>query len=216
LGALKGVDAVKFDCKTATVTMKPGATIAAETAEKALRDAGFGMKEFSGGPAPHLLVARARIRAKEPAGAQPGAAALATLAAELPRELPALGEAFVEPDGRLTALSKKDAQLELQPLAAALAAALARRGLAAEGMETLRWPQGAAGYFAALRAPRDAAARGKARAAIEGIETVLAAIDRGDGGSWVVFTREPCANLEARLREALARAGLELVRVGPR
>ena len=56
----------------------------------------------------------------------------------------------------------------------------------------------------------DAEAHATARAAIERIGNVLAAIPRHDGGSFVVFTREPCANLEARLREALRAAGLEL------
>jgi hypothetical protein len=58
-----------------------------------------------------------------------------------------------------------------------------------------------------------AAAPVKARTAIESIGNVLAAIARPDGGSFVVFTREPCANLEARLREALGAAGLELAAI---
>jgi len=201
---------VKFDCKTAEVTMKAGATLASDAAEKALKDAGFGMKEFSGGPPPSIAVARARIRTKK--AAPPPAEAIVALAAELPRELSAIGELFVEPDGRFTALVKKDAKLEVDKLAAALA----RRDLVVEGMEALSWPQSAAGYMVTVRAAAEAGKRDSTRAAIEKIDNVLAAFGDASGQSFVVYTREPCANLEARLRDALRPTGGELLRVGPR
>jgi len=215
LGALAGVAEVKFDCKTATVTMKGDATLAPESAEKALHDAGFPMKSFSGGPPPSLPVLRALVRTK--AGLPPSAAVLARLEGDLARELSAaagladITDLSVEPDGRLTAQGKADAKLD----AAALSSALATRGLVAGEVETRAWPRTATAYSATLRGPTDAAAVAKARAAIEAIDNVVAAIACADG-PWRIVTREPCANVETRLRAALRAAGFELAEVKPR
>lgn len=223
MGALAGVADVAFDCKTATVTMKPDGTLSSEQVEKALVGAGFGMKSFRGGPPPTVVVIRARIRTRD--GAAPTPDALADLA----RELPAAAELLLEPDGRLTARGRPDGKDETQEKGeerekdgtaakldvASLTAAAARRGLVVEEGETLAWPRSATTYVATLRAPPAAAARGTVRDAIEAIESVLAAIERPDG-AWLVVTKEPCAELEARLRAALKPAGLALERVAPR
>ena len=46
---MENVAGVKFDCRIATVTMKSGAELAKVVAEKALKDAGFGVKSFESG-----------------------------------------------------------------------------------------------------------------------------------------------------------------------
>lgn len=201
---------VAFDCKTATIRMKGVATLDKATVEKALTGAGCKIGEFTAGERPTFAVATMTLKVVSATGTSGAAAgttipdgpALATLEQELPRELPVLTELFVEPDGRATLLVREGKALD----EAALKAALAKRQLVAEGVATKRWPTSAAHKVAGVRgAPLE-----KARAAIEGIGNVVAAIARRDGVSFVVFTREPCANLEERLREALRAAGLEL------
>lgn len=204
---------VAFDCKTATIRMKASATLDKATVEKALTGAGCKIGEFTAGERPTIAVVTLTLKRIEATGASgavagtnlPDAISLATLEQELPRELPALHELFVEADGRATLLVREGRSLEEKELTAALA----RRRLAAEGLATKRWPASAARKVALVKGPHPE----KARAAIEGIGNVVAAIARRDGASFVVFTREPCANLEARLGEALRGAGLELAAV---
>ncbi|HET6165169.1 MAG TPA: hypothetical protein VFG37_15975 [Planctomycetota bacterium] len=201
MGKLAGVGDVAFDCKTATIRMKGEATLEKAAVETALTGAGCKMGEFTARERPTfavVTVALKSIDAKE--------ASAATLTQELPRELPELTDVFLEPDGRATLLVREGKALD----EAALKAALAKRQLAAEGLATKRWPTSAARKVAVVKGMSGAAVPAKARTAIESIGNVLAAIARPDGGSFVVFTREPCANLEARLREALGAAGLEL------
>ena len=209
MGALAGVGDVKFDCKTATVTMKGDATLASEAAEKALKDAGFGVTSFSGGPPPSFVVVRATLKSKD--GTPIGDADAARIAKVLEGELPALREVFVEPDGRLTAIAKNDAKLETAHVEAAIRLR-ANVDLADASRST--WPRTATRYIAKVKAA-DAAARTKARAAAESLDTVAGAIDRRDG-TLLVVTKEPCTNLEAKLKEALRGAGVELesVRAG--
>jgi hypothetical protein len=201
LGNLAGVGDVAFDCKTATIKMKGDATLDKAAVEKALAGAGCKIGEFTSRERPTFAVVTVTLKKLDADGTS-----VALLEQELPRELPALAETFLEPDGRATLLVREGRSLD----EAALGAALAKRRLAAEGFSTKRWPTSAARKVAVVKGMADAAAHAKARAAIEGIGNVLAAIPRNDGGSFVVFTREPCANLEARLREALRAAGLEL------
>src|SRR5262245_60555680 len=109
---------VKFDCKVATVTMKPDAKLESAAAEKALVGVGLGMTNFQGGPPPSSAVIRALVRTDEKA--KSGVKLDAKLAATLARELPSVQEAFLESDGRLTLLLKADAKLADSELAAAL------------------------------------------------------------------------------------------------
>jgi hypothetical protein len=201
LGKLAGVGDVAFDCKTATIRMKGDATLEKAAVETALTGAGCKMGEFTARERPTFAVVTATLKTVDAKGAS-----AATLAQELPRELPELAEVLLEPDGRATLLVREGKVLD----EAALKAALAKRQLTAEGLATKRWPTSAARKVAVVKGMSGGAAQAKARTAIESISNVLAALARADGGSFVVFTREPCANLEARLREALSAAGLEL------
>lgn len=201
MGKLAGVGDVTFDCKTATIKMKGEATLDKAAVEKALTGAGCKIGEFTARERPSFAVVTGTLKTIDAKGA-PGA----TLEQELPRELPELTDLFLEPDGRATLLVREGKSLD----EAALKVALAKRQLAAEDLSTKRWPTSAARKVAVVKEMSGVAAQAKARAAIEAISNVLAAIARRDGGSFVVFTREPCANLEARLREALSAAGLEL------
>jgi len=213
LGALAGVDEVKYDCKTATVTMKGEATLAEASVDKALRDAGFKMKSFAGGPPPTVAVVRASVRTK--AGETPSAAALEKISSELVRELPEAAELLVDLDGRLTIEGKPDAKLEAKALSSRLAALFDKGGLVLNGAENRTWPRSAAVQVATLKVAGDARSKADARAAIEGLDNVLAVVNRVDG-LWLVVTREPCTNLEARLRAALTPIGVEVVAVRAR
>jgi hypothetical protein len=208
LGALAGVADVKFDCKTATVSMKADAKLESKAAEKALVDAGFGMKEFIDGAAPSFAVARAQLKSKQ--GEPLSADVVGKLASVLAKELPQLAEVVIEPDGRLTALVKPDAKFEQAALEKMLF------GSDVTGAVEMRtWPRTATAYVAAIRGAKDAAARAKARAEIEKIDTVAGALERADG-SFLVFTKEPCANLAAKMQEALKPAGVEVGKVDAR
>src|SRR5262245_65731373 len=98
--------------------MKADATLASDAAEKALKDAGFGMKSFAGGPPPDFGVVRATLKSKD--GTPIGEADAARIEKVLAGELASLREVFVEADGRLTALAKPDAKLEAAEVEAAL------------------------------------------------------------------------------------------------
>jgi len=214
LGKLAGVGDVTFDCKTATIRMKGEATLDKAAVEKALTGAGCKIGEFTARERPSFAVVTVTLKeigARGPSGASAGtsisgAPSVAKLEQELPRELPELTDLFLESNGRATLLVREGRSLD----EAALKAALAKRQLAAEDLSTKRWPTSAARKVAVVKEMSGVEAHAKARAAIEGISNVLAAIARPDGGSFMVFTREPCANLESRLREALRAAGLDL------
>jgi hypothetical protein len=220
LSPLKDVASVAFDCKSATIVMKPGAKLEKSAIEAALKNAGFGMGEMSEGARPTFVVVRAQVAAKSagaaPNSPPPSAAALTALASELPRDLPAISDCFVEPDGRATLLVRDEAKGKVD--AASLRAALEKRELVLAAFEERHWPKSAASYVATVRAA-DAATRlrASARPAIESIDNVTAALaDRADATRFVVFTTEPCANLEAKLRDALGKAKLELVKLEAR
>jgi len=110
-----------------------------------------------------------------------------------------------------------DAKLD----AKAITTRLASRGLTASDVEERAWPRTATAYLATVRRaadsidPAKAAAVRAARAPIESIDNVLAAIEQR-GETWLVFTKEPCTNLEERLRAALKPAGFELAEVHAR
>jgi len=212
LGALAGVGDVKFDCKTATVTMKPDATLASEVAEKALKDAGFGMKSFAGGPPPGFVVVHAKLKSKD--GTPIGDADSARIEQVLKNQLPSLRDVFVEFDGRLTALAKDDAKLEAADVESALRANV---NVDVDALEKKSWPKTATAYVATLPASqaREACARGKARVAAESIDTVAGVVTQRDG-ALLVYTKEPCANLEAKLKQAFHDAGVELETVRTR
>jgi hypothetical protein len=210
LGALAGVGEVKYDCKTATVTMKGDATLVEASAAKALKDAGFGMTSFASGPPPTVAVVRASVKTKS--GEAPSAAALAKLSSELGREVPEAAELLIEVDGRLTIAGKPDAKLEAKELSTRLTKLLEKNSLVLEGAETRAWPKSATLYVSTLRGAVDAKKSANARATIENLDNVLAAVIRLDG-SWLVVTREPCSNLEERLRSALKPTGVEVVEI---
>jgi hypothetical protein len=193
--------------------MKGAATITSAAAEKALKDAGFPMTSFAGGPPPTFAVVRAQLRTK--GGEAPGADALASFAKELARELPDAAELFVEPDGRFTVEGKADVKLEAAALSSILAPRLEKSGLVLNGVEARTWPRTATVYLASLKTPIDAASEAKARAAIEGIDSVAAAFARSEG-PWLVVTKEPCANVEARLRSVLSPLDVGIAEVRPR
>ena len=204
---------VRYDCKTATVTMKGDASLAEASVAKALRDAGFALKSFAGGPPPTVAVVRASLRTKS--GETPSAAELTKLSSELPRELPDAAEILVDLDGRLTVEGKPDEKLEAKALSSRLAALLEKSGLVLDGAEDRTWPRSASIQVAELRAAAGANSKANARATLEALDNVLAAVHRFDG-LWLVVTREPCSNLEARLRAALTPIGVEVVAVRPR
>ena len=120
-------------------------------------------------------------------------------------ELATLHEVFVESDGRLTAIAKADAKLETADVEAAIRKTV---NVDVAGASKSSWPRSATGCVTTLKST-DAAARAKARTAIEAIDTVAGAIDRRDG-TLLVFSKEPCANLETKMKEALRGAGVEL------
>src|SRR5262245_14081439 len=193
--------------------MKGDATLAEASVDKALKDAGFGMKSFAGGPPPTVAVVRATVKTKS--GEAPSAAALEKLSGELVRELPEAAELLIEVDGRLTIEGKPDAKLEPKEVSSRLAKLFEKSSLVLEGAEGRAWPKSATLYVSTLRDKVDAKAKTNARATIEGLDNVLAAVNRLDG-SWLVVTKEPCTNLEARLKSALTPIGVEVVELKAR
>lgn len=223
--AIAGVAAVKFDCKTATVTARPGATLVEAQLRAAIEQLGWKTGEFHASEPPTRAAVRGRLQSSTPARELDAAAlerarplleralgkeasAPAPAAPAPPRAPGAIDAALhleLAADGSFVALLPEGAAApELAALTAQLRDALEPATLAAADVALARWPRTVSAARATLRGAQDAAALEAARAAIAGIENVLAVLPRADRRSFTVLTREPCEALPARVAAALA------------
>lgn len=199
---LKGVATVAFDCKVATLTMSAGATLAEKEVVDALKTAGFEAQEFAANAPLTTPVVVARLatqgdRFDDPLGAK--------VVAALERALPKRLDLVVAADGQLIARLPADAKLDVAATTEALRRELEPLKVEVKSLEDARWPATAARSVILAKRPHE-----KAAAAIASLPHVLSVLPRADGRSWVVFTKEPCANLADRVREQFAPLSLEL------
>ncbi len=199
MGKLPGISKLDFDCKTATVTMKDGATIARETFTKTLTAAGFGVSSFSSTAPPMTTAYVFQVSGLEPG--KHGAARDALRAA-----LGAADRVSVDATGAAVVTLAKDSSLDQKTVAAALK----RSGLGLEGFAVREWPKACAVYEITIPEMTDAAAAGRARKALVSLEKTLDADVYPEEKRAVIRLNEPCDAIEVNAREALGDAGLSV------
>jgi hypothetical protein len=202
LSALKGVSTVAFDCKVATLTMAAGSTLTEKEVVGALKTAGFESQDFAANALPMSPVVVARLATK---GDRFDAALSAKVEAALARALPKRLECIVAADGQLIARLPVDAKLDVAATTEALKRELAPLEVELKSLTDERWPATATRAVVVVKRAHEGSA-----GAIASLPHVLAVLPRDDGKSFVLFTREPCANLADRVREKFAPLSIEL------
>lgn len=199
MGRLPGIEKLDFDCKTATITMKEGATISREKATELIVKAGFGVTKFEGGPPPKVTAYAFRVT-----GIAPGKYAVARQALQGALDSPRL--VSVDETGA-AAVTLAAGQTTTE---AALAEALKKAGLGLEGFAVAEWPEAPAVYEIEFGASADAGAAMKVRGALVALAKVFSAESYPEKGRAVVRLNEPCDAIEGHVRSALAAAGFEV------
>jgi hypothetical protein len=201
LSKLDGVTGVKFDCKVATVTVKPGATLAESAAETALKDAGFGVKTFESGGGVTVGLVKLKIKGFDPA-ARDSVVEAAQVAVK--------GSAFatVSDTGDLVVVMKDGKAPEAEKITRALAATEQKVEVSDVAVSDI-----SVGYQRYSVELNDVADAGKALAAATGCDGIVAATIDKSAKKLEVITPEPCANLEEKLGKSLATAGAKIVKL---
>lgn len=199
MASVENVSAVKFDCRVATVTMKNDTVLAKDAAEKALKDAGFGLKQFESGAG--LTVAMLLMLAD---GFKPDQRELVTAA--VMEGVKDIAVASISDGGEMVLLMRDGGQASAE----AINAALEPVALKVKDVETSTVSVGYQRYSVEVSSVGDAAKTRKAIAAVDGVlaVTLTAAERRLD-----VITPEPCSNLEAKLGKALEPLGAKITKL---
>jgi len=179
--------------------MKPGTVLSKDAVTKVIKDAGFVVASFEGGPPPTVTAYTFRVT-----GLAPGAHGQAKKALAAAIDSPTLVVVDATGAAAVTLPSEKKTS------EAALKDALAKAGYSLEGFAVAQWPAAPAVYEIDVPAMTDAAAATKARAALTGLEKVFAAEVYSESRKAVIRLNEPCSAIEKNSREALAKAGLEV------
>lgn len=199
MGQLPGIEKLDFDCKTATITMKEGATISREKVTDLIVKAGFGVTNFEGGPPPKVTAYSFRVT-----GIAPGKYADARQALLGALDSPKLVTVDATGAAAVTLAAGKTTS------EAALGAALKKAGLGLEGFAVAEWPEAPAVYEIEFAATADAGAAEKVRGALVPLAKVFSAEAYPEKGRAVVRLNEPCDAIEGNVRSALAAAGFEV------
>ncbi|MBI1850167.1 MAG: hypothetical protein HYR85_07465 [Planctomycetes bacterium] len=201
MGKLDGVQSVAFDCKTATVTMKPGAVLTRDVAERVLKAEKFGVKSFENGAAPTVTAYVFQIT-----GLAEGSRD--TVRRRLAADVPDASEVVVDSTGSATITLKGNGTLDEKALASSLRAC----GCATRAVEKREWPKITASYELGVRDLSGDDAPVRVREALGRLDKVLAAYVFRDTNTARIELREPCEKIEAAAREALRAIGLEVSR----
>ena len=197
--SVQNVSGVKFDCRVATVTMKSDTALAKDAAEKALKDAGFGLKDFESGAG--LTVAMLHMQAN---GFKPGQRD--TVMAAVMKGVKDVAVASISDGGEMVLVMRDGGKASAESLNAALEPV----ELTVKDVETSNVSVGYQRYSVELSSLDDAAKTRRAAAAVDGVLAVtLTAADR----KLEVITPEPCSNLEEKLGKALAPLGAKVTRL---
>src|SRR5262245_17001428 len=196
LGALTGVAKVAYDCKTAVVTMKEGGTMTEAAAKGALEKKGFKMSRFEPGAPPTVAVYLFRARDLGPGGRE-------ALARRLRETFPEARSVEVDSGGY--------AILEMNPgketTKAQIAGALEEAGSAFAGLGREDWPVSSVSYVGRVEGADSPAGLEEVREALRRLEKVLAAQVFAEGGSCRIRLKQPCARIEAAVKEVLGAKG---------
>ena len=196
MGKLPGIEKLDFDCKTATLTMKEGASLSLEAATEALANAGFGVTKIEGGEAPKVTAYVFRVTGVDPA--KPAAARQALLGV-----LDVPDFVAVDATGAAAVTLRGDGKAD----EAALGDALRKAGFGLEEFTVREWPKDPAVYAIELKDVTDISAAKRVRTALVALEKVFWAEVHPEEGSAVIFLNEPCNEIEAKVRGALGNLG---------
>ncbi len=196
MGKLPGIKKLDFDCKTATLTMKEGASLSREAATEALVKAGFGVTKIEGGEAPKVAAYLFRVTGIDPA--EPEMAKQALLGA-----LDAPDFVAVDATGAAAVTLRGDEQTS----EAALGDSLRKAGFGLEEFSVREWPKDRAVYAMELQGVTDVSAAKGARAALVALEKVFWAEVHPEKKNAVLFLNEPCSEIEGKVRGALGSLG---------
>lgn len=216
MGKLAGVASVAFDCKLATVRMAGDATLQEKEVRAAIESLGYKPGTFSAQEPPTLPVLLARVAAtaaSAPASAAPSpsfdAAALARIEAAVARAVALPSSLESGSDGRVFVRLASESKLDVAAIEARLRRELREQRIELVELTAARWRTTTTRYAVKLRS----ADGGAALAALAALPQVCGVLRHADGASFTLFTREPCANLAARVRETLLEQRLELASI---
>lgn len=189
MSTLEDVAGVKFDCQTATVTMKGDRSLAKDDAEKALKDAGFGVKTFESGAGMTVAMLQTRVDGFAPDQRDALLGALMTNVKDV-------ASASISDGGDLILVMRVDAHTDAETINTALEPVERK----VKGVENSNISVGYQRYSVELSSVDDAARTQSVVAAVDG---VLAVIVMTTDKKLELITPEPCSNLEAKLAKAL-------------
>lgn len=196
MGKLSGIQKLDFDCKTATLTMKQGASLSRAAATEALVKAGFGVTKIEGGEAPKVTAYLFRVTGIDPA--QPALARSALVGAFDAHDFMA-----IDATGAVAVTLRGDKQAS----EAALGDSLRKSGFGLEEFSVREWPKDRAVYVMELPDVTDVSAAQRARTALVALDKVFWAEVHPEKKSAVIFLNEPCNEIEVKVRGALANLG---------
>ena len=199
--AFEGVDAIEFDCKTAVLTMKPGA---AELTQKSVAGAieakGWGVKDFKSG-----VIELQTVNVFQLAGTKP--ADHAALAKKLLGEIKGVKEVVIDTSGRAIVTLSPGAELTEASLAALLKAA--HDGWSATEFATKQLPTTLATYVVDVPGMAGEAEAKTVREALQALPKVVFVQLFHETKTAQIRLKEPCDKIAADVTAALKAKGLE-------
>jgi copper chaperone CopZ len=185
----------------ATVTMKKDAALTEPQAIKVIQDAGYKVVSFKCAEPPKQTAYLFRVSRFEPEGR-------ANLENRLREDLGNADKVAVDSLGRVSVVVSGDAAA----MRGALSASLKKRGVAADGFETVTWPRLEATYVVAVSGMHGAVEARTVLDALAGVAKVVAVHVYQDTGTAALWLKEPCDALEANVRSALTVSGFSVAR----
>jgi hypothetical protein len=170
-------------------------------ASQVIRKAGFKVVSFKIGEPAQQTAYLFRVLRFEPEGR-------ASLESGLREDLKDVDKVAVDSLGRVTVLSSGATAAAQE----AVAASLAKRGVAAEGFETKTWPKLESTYVLAVPGMNGPFDTRRVADALAGVAKVVAVHVYLDAGTATLWLKEPCDALETNVRAALAPLGFSISR----
>jgi hypothetical protein len=191
------VSEVTYDCKTATVHMRSDATLDQGAVTAALAAQSLTVTGFSPGAPAAMQATVFRMSGMKPEDRERTETAVrAAVPAGDKVTLDSLGLGVITGDGAV----KKET----------IAAALSSKGLGVGDVTSLEWPRSCAIYDVELaHVEKDAWPR--VAESLAHVEKVLTAQVFVEQKKAVLWLKEPCSQIEARVREAMKEQGHEVV-----
>jgi copper chaperone CopZ len=190
---------MKFDCKVATVTMKPGAALSEKDVTAAIKAAGWGVKEWKVGDAIELVNAHLfRITGTK-------AEENAALSKRLKGSLKGAQEVVIDSAGFATVIAAKDSPLTTEAVIAALKEVNGTYGIA--DFQSKVAPKTVTTYEVTVPTMGTTADGAKVRAALRAIGKVIAINVFPETHTAQIKTNEPCAKIGDEVTEVLDASG---------